>query len=140
MTVEGDPPTMSIDPVSTEVTLTHPAPIYTTTVTLTNAGDGPLDWFVFGTDGSAAADCAEANIVPWLYGTPAAGRLAADGQDQFVLTIDRHNVVGSGTFTGTVCVIGNDPLNSPLETPVTVHTDLLTFGPVFRVSVSQPPD
>ena len=96
------------------------------------AGLGPIriGFRMVGADGNAVyldnvsvvdftSVCDSPVDMSWLSGAPTSGRLDPDASEDIVLTMDSTGL-SSGTYTGTVCINGNDPINSPVEMPVSL--------------------
>lgn len=66
--------------------------------------------------------CNTPSDIPWLSASPTSGRLDAGLSQEIVLSLDARGLA-NGTHEGIVCLIGNDPVNSPVEVPVTLTVD-----------------
>lgn len=106
---------------STGYTTTHPA-------TISNTGTANLNWIIAFDSGT---NCASPDgNVPWASATPGNGTTTAAGSS--AITVELNSLgLAVGSYTGTLCVQSNDPMNPALAVDL-----ILTVGTPTDVNLS----
>lgn len=86
---------------------------------------------VTGKAQAAPTGCAAPSDIPWLSVNPTSGSTAQGATDNVDVTFDATGL-GTGVYTGTVCVNSNDPVTSLVEVPVSLTVE--PGGPAIAVN------
>ncbi len=68
----------------------------------------------------ALGGCNVPTDLPWLSVMPEMGTTAADSSDQVSVTFDTTGLMLGSTYTGTLCINSDDPMNPQVTVPVTL--------------------
>lgn len=115
-----------------------PDSLVTTTLTINNTGDIPLNWSIAeapAMDPAASsalapaavpeatlpitAPCAAPADLNWLTVAPISGTTAANGTALAIVTFDSEGY-GKGVYEGVLCISSNDPLQPLVTVPLTM--------------------
>jgi hypothetical protein len=80
----------------------------------------PGNWMIRGS-GETFGD------IPWLFTDPITGTLPSDSIQVIDVTFDTLTFT-VGTYTGTLRVKSDDPVNNQIEVPVTMHVEAVNYG------------
>ncbi len=121
----GLDPVISVTPNSLSVTLQQ-GQMESRILTIANLGGATLNWDQFGGPGC---------VLPsqWISAQPFGGSIAAGQSQEMTVTFNAANVL-SGTYTATLCLTSNDPVNPMVTVPLTLT---VTAGEGTRILFNQ---
>jgi uncharacterized repeat protein (TIGR01451 family) len=89
----------------------------TKTLMISNTGTTTLTWNILET-GISGPTCIP-NDLPWISASPGNGTTTAGSNSPVNVVFDSASLA-DGVYTGTLCVISNDPINGLVQVPVTL--------------------
>ena len=114
------------------------------TLTISNTGDADLDWDIFE-DGTTSADYSDISLVSpvatcdapddisWITVNPISGTVPTLSADLVNVTFDSTGL-STGTYSGTLCINSNDPVNPIVQVPLTMtvntNADIMITSPL----------
>lgn len=107
----GSDPVISVTPDSLSVTLQH-GQSEPRTLTISNLGGATLNWDLFGGKGCGPTQT-------WWNAQPFGGSIPPGQSQEMIVTFNTTNIP-SGTFTDTLCLASNDPVNPLVSVPLTL--------------------
>jgi len=107
----GSDPVISVTPDSLSVTLQQ-GQMESRILTIANLGGTTLNWDQFGGPGC---------VLPsqWVSAQPFGGSIPPGQSQEMTVTFNAANVL-SGTYTATLCLTSNDPVNPVVTVPLTL--------------------
>jgi hypothetical protein len=117
----GSDPLISVTPNSLSVTLQQ-GQMESRILTIANLGGTTLNWDQFGGPGC---------VLPsqWVSAQPFGGSIAPGQSQEMTVTFNAANIL-SGTYTATLCLTSNDPVNPMVTVPLTL---MVTAGEGTRI-------
>ncbi|HNB51723.1 MAG TPA: hypothetical protein PK530_07260, partial [Anaerolineales bacterium] len=76
----------------------------------------------------APAACSTANDIPWVTVNPVAGTVAPGAEQDVQIGFDTTGLSLGTTYTGTLCLTSNDPVNPLIAIPLTVTLETPVYG------------
>ena len=121
----GLDPVISVTPDSLSITLQQ-GQMESRILTITNLGGATLNWDQFGGPGC---------VLPsqWVTAQPFGGSIDPGESQEMTVTFNAANIL-SGTYTATLCLTSNDPVNPKVTVPLTLT---VTAGEGTRILFNQ---
>jgi hypothetical protein len=107
----------------------HTTPQTTTAdMNLENTGVATLTWTITEAEGDS---CSVPTDLSWLTVNPTNGSTVGSGSTSVTLTYN-SSLLGNGVYSGTLCIQSNDPDETLIIVPVTLHV-----GPATAIELSR---
>ena len=89
------------------------------TLIISNSGSLGLGWDIYEEVGSTGGDNCSPDNLPWLSVDPVSGTVPASGSEE-VEVLFNSTALGSGEYTGTLCIESNDAVDPVVRVPITL--------------------